>query len=139
MEIRKMAADEMAEFLAQPIVAVLAIDEPGWPPHVTPVWFHHVRTENSFLVTTAASSKKVRLHRSGSGELSLCVQAVEGGAAKYVNVQGVARFEPLSTELVETIVEKYLPQEHRAAYLASPPEDSMFEITPRRVVTGVIG
>lgn len=134
-----MEDDEAAEFLAQPYVAVLAVDEPGWSPHVTPVWFHHLRAENRFLVTTAANSKKARLHREGSGELSICIQAIEGTAAKYVNVQGVARLHPLSTELLNAIVEKYLPPEYRDAYIANPPEDSMFEITPRRIITGVIG
>lgn len=139
MEIRRMEADEAAEFLAQPFVAVIAVDEPGWSPHLTPVWFHHVREENTSLVMTAANSKKVRLHRNGSGELSLCIQALDGATPKYVNVQGVARLRPLSAELLETMVEKYLPAEYRDAYVADPPEDSMFEITPRRIVTGVIG
>jgi nitroimidazol reductase NimA-like FMN-containing flavoprotein (pyridoxamine 5'-phosphate oxidase superfamily) len=135
---RKMEDDETAEFLAQPLVAVIAVDEPGWSPHVTPVWFHHLRGENRFRVMTAAGTKKARLHREGSGQLSLCVQAIEGTTAKYVNVQGEARLDPLTAELLQTIAEKYLPPEHREAYIANPPEDSMFEITPRRIVTGVI-
>jgi nitroimidazol reductase NimA-like FMN-containing flavoprotein (pyridoxamine 5'-phosphate oxidase superfamily) len=139
VEIRKMEDDETAEFLAQPLVAVMAVDEPGWSPHVTPVWFHHLRAENRFLVMTMASSKKARLHRDGSGELSLCIQASEGATAKYVNVQGVASLHPLSAELLKAMVEKYLPPEYREAYIANPPEDSMFEITPRRIITGVIG
>jgi nitroimidazol reductase NimA-like FMN-containing flavoprotein (pyridoxamine 5'-phosphate oxidase superfamily) len=137
--LRKMEDDEMAEFLARPFVAVIAVDEPGWSPHVTPVWFHHLRPENRFLVMTMARSKKVRLHRNGSGELSLCIQANEGVTAKYVNVQGVARLHPLSAELLKTMVDKYLPVEYREAYIANPPEDSMFDITPRRIITGVIG
>jgi hypothetical protein len=36
------------------------------------------------------------------------------------------------------MVEKYLPEEHRAAYLANPPEDSMFDVTPRRITSAVI-
>lgn len=139
MEIHRMGDDEAAEFLARPYVAVLAVDEPGWSPHVVPVWFHHRPADNTFVVMTAASSKKVRLHESGSGELSLCVQAIEGTAAKYVNVQGVASLHPLSVELLTAVAEKYLPPENVAAYMADPPEDSMFEITPRRIVTGVIG
>jgi Pyridoxamine 5'-phosphate oxidase len=139
MAFRKMEGDEIAEFLAQPLVAVLAVDEPGWSPHVAPVWFHHLSAENRFLVMTPANSKKARLHREGSGELSLCVQVAEGVTAKYVNVQGVARFHPLSAELLQAMVAKYLAPEHREAYIANPPEDSMFEITPRRIVTGVIG
>jgi hypothetical protein len=136
---RKMRGDETAEFLAQPLVAVIAVDEPGWPPHVTPVWFHHQRVENKFLVMTMARSKKARLHKDGSGELSLSIQSSDGPTAKYVNVQGVARLHPLSAELLRTMVDKYLPPEHREAYIANPPEDSMFEITPRRITTGVIG
>lgn len=139
MEVRKMGDHEVAEFLAQPHVAVIAVDEPGWSPHVTPVWFHHSRAENRFLVMTAANSKKVRLHGEGSGELSLCIQAIEGATPKYVNVQGVARLHPLSAELLRVMVEKYLPPEYREAYIANPPEDSMFEITPRRMITGLIG
>ncbi|HYJ68997.1 MAG TPA: pyridoxamine 5'-phosphate oxidase family protein [Nocardioidaceae bacterium] len=139
MAFRKMNDDETAEFLAQPLVAVIAVDEPGWSPHVTPVWFHHLPAENKFLVMTMARSKKVRLHRQGSGELSLSIQTGEGTTAKYVNMQGVARLHPLSAELLKTIAEKYLPPEHREAYIANPPEDSMFEITPRRITTGVIG
>lgn len=134
-----MEEDEAAEFLKQPLVAVLAVDEPDWSPHVTPVWFYHQRATNTFLVMTAANSKKTRLHREGSGELSLCIQATEGATAKYVNVQGVARLDPLSAELLEAMAEKYLPPEYREAYTANPPEDSMFQITPRRIITGVIG
>src|SRR5262245_3109556 len=134
-----MSADEIVEFLKQPLVAVLAVDEPGWAPHVTPVWFHHVGGENTFQVATNTGTKKARLHRQGSGEVSLCVQTVEGATAKYVSVQGVARLQPLSAGMLETLTEKYLPPEFRADYLASPPEDSMFEIEPRRIVTGVVG
>lgn len=139
MGFREMSADEIVEFLKQPLVAVLAVDEPGWAPHVTPVWFHHVGGENTFQVGTNTGTKKVRLHRQGSGEMSLCVQTVEGTQAKYVSVQGVASFRPLPSGLLETLAEKYLPPELRADYLANPPEDSTFEIEPRRIVTGVIG
>jgi hypothetical protein len=54
-------------------------------------------------------------------------------------VQGVARLDPLSTELLEAMAEKYLPPEYREAYIANPFGDSAFEITPRRIITGVIG
>ena len=127
----------MAEFLAQPLVAVLAVDEPGWSPHVTPVWFLY--SSDRFQVMTPSSSKKTRLHRSGTGELSLSIQTVEGPTARYVNMQGVARLLPLSAEVLRSCVEKYLPEEHRAAYIADPPEDALFDVTPRRITTGVIG
>ena len=139
MGFRTMDDGEAAEFLAQPLVAVLAIDDPGWSPHVTPVWFHHLPGENRFQVMTPAKSKKARLHREGSGELSLSVQTADGPTAKYLNMQGVARLLPLSPDLLNAMVEKYLPEEFRPAYLADPPEDSMFDITPRRITTGVIG
>ncbi len=133
-----MSDDEMAEFLAQPLIAVLAINEPDWPPHVAPVWFHHLPTENKFQVITPTKSKKARLQRTGSGALSLCVQTVEGSTAKYVNVQGTATFHALPPALLQTMVDKYLPPADRAAYLANPFEDAMFDITPQRIVTGVI-
>jgi hypothetical protein len=133
-----MGDEERAGFLAQPLVAVLAINEPGWPPHVAPVWFHHVPADNTFQVMTPANSKKARLYREGARGLSLSVQTADGPTAKYVNVQGDAQLQPLSTELLHAMVEKYLPKEFRDAYLADPPEDSMFEISPRRIVTGVI-
>lgn len=139
MDHRTMEDDEAAEFLAQPLVAVLAIDDPGWAPHVTPVWFHHLADSNRFQVMTPAKSKKARLHRTGTGELSLSVQTAEGPTAKYLNMQGSARLLPLSTGLLNAMVEKYLPEECREAYLADPPEDSMFDINPRRITTGVIG
>ena len=132
-----MDSDEMAEFLAQPLVAVLAVDDPGWSPHVTPVWFMY--SPDRFQVMTPSASKKTRLHRTGTGELSLSIQTAEGPTAKYVNMQGVARLLPLDPGLLNAMVEKYLPPEHRAAYLADPPEDAMFDITPRRITTGVIG
>ncbi|GAA1571764.1 MULTISPECIES: pyridoxamine 5'-phosphate oxidase family protein [Kribbella] len=139
MGFRTMDDKEIAEFLAQPLVAVLAIDDPGWSPHVTPVWFHHLPEGNRFQVMTPAKSKKTRLHRTGSGELSLSIQTADGPTARYVNMQGVARFLPLDPALLQAMVTKYLPPEARAAYLANPPEDSMFDITPRRITTGVIG
>lgn len=139
MGFRTMDDKEMAEFLAQPLVAVFAIDDPGWSPHVTPVWFHHLPEGNRFQVMTPAKSKKTRLHRTGSGELSLSIQTADGATARYVNMQGVARFLPLDPALLQAMVTKYLPPEARAAYLANPPEDSMFDITPRRITTGVIG
>ncbi|NIK54665.1 pyridoxamine 5'-phosphate oxidase family protein [Kribbella shirazensis] len=139
MEFRTMDDDEAAEFLARPLVAVLAIDEPGWSPHVTPVWFHHLPDGNRFQVMTPRRSKKARLHGSGTGELSLSIQTTDGPTAKYLNMQGVAVLRPLSTELLHAMVEKYLPPEFHEAYLAEPPEDSMFDITPRRITSGVIG
>ena len=139
MGFRIMHTEEMAEFLAQPLVAVLAIDDPGWSPHVTPVWFRYLPDSGRFQVMTPTKSKKTRLHRTGTGELSLSIQTVEGATAKYVNMQGVARFLPLDADLLNATVEKYLPEEARAAYVADPPEDAMFDITPRRITTGVIG
>ncbi|WP_427886086.1 pyridoxamine 5'-phosphate oxidase family protein [Kribbella sp. GL6] len=139
MGFRTMDDKEMAEFLAQPLVAVFAIDDPGWSPHVTPVWFHHLPEGNRFQVMTPAKSKKTRLHRTGTGELSLSIQTADGPTARYVNMQGVARFLPLDPALLQAMVTKYLPPEAQAAYLANPPEDSMFDITPRRITTGVIG
>jgi hypothetical protein len=134
-----MTDDEAADFLAQPLVAVLAIDEPGWPPHVAPVWFLHRPADGTFVVMTDAKTKKARLHREGSGDLSLSIQSSEGATARYVNVQGTARFQPLTPEVLRSAAEKYLPPEFVDGYVAEPPEDSMFEITPRRIVTGVIG
>ena len=67
------------------------------------------------------------------------MQTADGPTAKYLNMQGVARLLPLSPDLLNAMVEKYLAEEFRAAYLADPPEDSMFDITPRRITTGVIG
>jgi hypothetical protein len=136
---RKMTDDEVDEFLARPLVAVLAVDEPGWPPHVAPVWFRHLPGENRFQVMTPSKSKKTRLHREGSGTLSLCVQVADGPTAEYVNVQGSATLDPLSPDLLHAMVEKYLPPADRDAYLANPPEDAMFDITPLRIITGVIG
>ena len=138
MGFRRMTDDEAAEFLAQPLIAVLAINEPDWPPHVAPVWFRHLPTENKFQVMTPSDSKKTRLHREGPGTLSLCVQTIEGSTAKYVNVQGAATLEPLPPAVLQAVVEKYLPPPARAGYLANPPEDAMFDITPLRIVTGVI-
>ncbi|WP_350279148.1 pyridoxamine 5'-phosphate oxidase family protein [Kribbella sp. HUAS MG21] len=139
MEFRTMDDDEAAEFLARPLVAVLAIDEPGWPPHVTPVWFHHLPDGNRFQVMTPSRSKKSRLHRTGTGDLSLSIQATDGATAKYLNMQGTAVLRPLSSELLHAMVAKYLPPEIHEAYLAEPPEDAMFDITPRRITSGVIG
>jgi hypothetical protein len=138
MGFRTMDDKEMAEFLAQPLVAVFAIDDPGWSPHVTPVWFHHLPDGNRFQVMTPGRSKKTRLFRSGSGELSLSIQTANGPTASYVNMQGVASLGPLDPALLQAMVEKYLQPEARATYLANPPEDSMFDITPRRITTGVI-
>lgn len=134
-----MTSDETTQFLAQPLVAVLALDEPGWSPHVTPVWFHHEAADGTFIVMTDAATKKARLWRAGSGELSLSIQSAEGATARYVNVQGTATLAPLAPEVLRTVAAKYLPPELVDGYVADPPDDSMFSIEPRRVVTGVIG
>ena len=138
MGFHYMTDDEIAEFLAQPLIAVLAINEPDWPPHVAPVWFHHLPTENRFQVMTPSKSKKTRLHRTGTGTLSLCIQTADASGAKYVNVQGTATLHPLPPAVLQTVVDKYLPPAQRPAYLANPPEDALFDITPLRIVTGVI-
>jgi nitroimidazol reductase NimA-like FMN-containing flavoprotein (pyridoxamine 5'-phosphate oxidase superfamily) len=137
MAFRKMTDNEITEFLALPLVAVLAIDDPGRSPHVTPVWFHHL--DGMFQVMTPTKSKKTRLHRTGSGQLSLSVQTADGPTARYVNMQGVAELLPLDDALLHAMVTKYLPSEARAAYLANPPEDAMFNITPQHITTAVIG
>jgi nitroimidazol reductase NimA-like FMN-containing flavoprotein (pyridoxamine 5'-phosphate oxidase superfamily) len=139
MGFRTMTSDEMVSFLAQPLVAVLAIDEPGWAPHVTPVWFRYLPDEHRFQVMTSSASKKARLHAGGSGQLSLSIQSVEGATAMYVNVQGEAQLGPLPDAVLHTVVAKYLPEEARPGYLAEPPEDALFDITPRRITSGVIG
>ncbi|MFF0266817.1 pyridoxamine 5'-phosphate oxidase family protein [Kribbella sp. NPDC004536] len=139
MAFRTMTNDEIAAFLARPLIAVLAIDDPGWSPHVTPVWFHHLPDDNRFQVMTPSASKKTRLFRSGSDQLSLSIQTAAGPTASYVNMQGTATLHPLDPGLLQAMVTKYLQPEDRAAYLANPPEDAMFTITPRRITTGVIG
>ncbi|MEU8223459.1 pyridoxamine 5'-phosphate oxidase family protein [Kribbella sp. NPDC048915] len=108
-------------------------------PHVTPVWFRYLSGERRFQVMTSSRSKKARLHQEGSGRLSVSIQTVEGATARYVNVQGEAELRPLPDEVLHAVVDKYLPEEARAGYLAAPPEDAVFDITSRRITTGVIG
>lgn len=140
MKIRKMTADEMNEFLAQPLVAVLAVNEFFKAPHQTPVWFQYDVEQGLFYVMSKSDSKKMRLLREliSHDSISLCIQVSEGATAKYVNMSGNVSLEPLMPHTVEKFARKYLPPIHREAYVASTPEDTLLIIEPIKIVTGVI-
>jgi len=127
-----MKADDVAEFLRQPHVAVLASLRRDGRPYTVPVWFLHA--ESSFWIT--GTYERVWCKQlMADPRASLCVEAM-APTAGHVGVDGsvVARelpgFDiwPISRRLVD----KYVAPEGRDAFFANMQTEHrlLFELVP---------
>lgn len=108
--------NERQEFLAEPHIAALAVSAgPDRGPLTVPIWYQY-RPGGRPWVITEAVSRKAKLIRA-AGRFSLMVDRLTP-TVRYVSVEGpVAGMAPMTDELHEELVHRYLPPDAAAAYL----------------------
>jgi hypothetical protein len=114
MSALSMTTAEREAFLAELHVGVFAVDRPGAPPLVAPVWYGYEPGGDVHLLF-AESSEKLRLAEA-AGQASLCVQT-EVMPYKYVTVEGPTVVGAVDLDLKRDLARRYLGPEVGDLYL----------------------
>lgn len=132
MTALSMTAEEREAFLADVHVGVLAVERPGGPPSVTPVWYRYV--DGVVEIVTSGGTRKVEL-LCAAGHASLCAQ-VEAPTPAYVTVEGpVSVTSPVPDGVVASIAARYLGGEEAGAAYAEGPgshDDTLISLRVQR-------
>ena len=127
-----MQADDVAEFLRQPDVAVLATLRRDGRPYTVPVWFLHA--DGSFWITGTYERVWCR-QLMGDPRASLCVEAI-ALVAGHVGVDGSVTARELPAfdiwPISRRLVDKYVAPEGRDAFFANLQTEHrlLFELVP---------
>lgn len=126
-----MTEDERNAFLAEPRIAVLAVEQPGRGPLTVPVWYAY-NTGGEVAVLTSSDSLKARLIRD-AGRFTIIVQ-VEEQPYRYVAAEGSAVFNGATYDDVLAMAERYLPRAQALGYAESIRGESnvLIRMTPER-------
>lgn len=126
-----MTEDERNAFLAEPHVAVLAVEQPGRGPLTVPVWYDY-KPGGGVAVLTSSDSVKARLVRA-AGRFTIIVQVAEQ-PYRYVAAEGPAVFNDATYDDVLGMALRYLPQEQALGYTESIQGESnvLIHMTPER-------
>src|SRR2546421_12857064 len=89
-EIMPMTRREIAQFLAEPKVAVVAVTAPDGSPHAVPTWFEYRRGEAAFVTEASAYKYKCLRH---DPRVTLCVDMRKAPDYKAVILKGRATME----------------------------------------------
>jgi len=125
-----MSRSERESFLAGLHVAIVAIEEPGRSPLVTPVWYSYEPGGAIRFVTGRQSHKAELVAR--SGRLSLIAQTQQL-PYRYVAVQGSARVLGAAGEAERrALAHRYLGPEFGDAYMEATAgaDDVVVELIP---------
>ncbi|WP_030261853.1 pyridoxamine 5'-phosphate oxidase family protein [Streptomyces violens] len=110
-----LTVEERDQLLAEPHVAVLAVDSgSGRAPLAVPIWYSY-RPGGGFLVFTGRTSRKAR-RIEAAGRFSLVVQRTSP-TYRYVMAEGPAKLVPVTVEDVEEVAGRYVPPEGVAEYV----------------------
>ena len=111
-----MTRERREAFLAEPRIAVLALNEPNSGPLAVPVWYWY-EPGGDLWFETQPESRKGRLLAVGT-RVSLCVQETEAPLA-YVSIEGpVIEIAEDDRELHEIpMAQRYLGEEEGLAYI----------------------
>ena len=82
----RMSKDDREQFLGEPHIGIVGIDEPGRSPRVVPLWYDFDPAIGVWILSHERSRKTTLLRDAGS--YSLCVQDTTPLAYKHVSVQG---------------------------------------------------
>lgn len=126
-----MTEDERNAFLAEPHVAVLAVEQPGRGPLTVPVWYGY-SPGGEVAVLTSSDSVKARLVRA-AGRFTIIVQVAEQ-PYRYVAVEGPAVFNDATYDDVLDMALRYLPRAQALGYAESILGESnvLIRMTPER-------
>src|SRR5215472_16976498 len=86
---------EIAQFLAEPSVAVVAVTAPDGAPHAVPTWFEYRRGEAFFVTESSAFKYKCLQH---DPRVTLCIDARKPPNYKAVILKGRAMMEEKMAE-----------------------------------------
>ncbi|MEU0950576.1 pyridoxamine 5'-phosphate oxidase family protein [Streptomyces canus] len=111
-----LSEDIRGALLAEPIVAVLAVEAgTGRGPIATPIWYVHEPVSDDLLMTTEASSRKVKLLRA-TPRATLLVQQTEP-TLRYASAEGIVEFSATTRAVLRRIAARYLPAERLDEYV----------------------
>src|SRR6266436_1556846 len=100
-----MKKREIAEFLAEPHIAVVAVTAPDGAPHAVPTWYEYRRGEACFITDATAFKHKCLQH---DPRVTLCVDTRKP-PYKAVILKGRATMEEaVADELVERMSILYM-------------------------------
>lgn len=110
----QMSQIEKQNFLSQPHIGVLALNNPGQGPLTTPLWYtYSAAGEISFII--AGNSRKAQLLQVGA-RASLMAQE-EKLPYSYVSVEGsVTAIEPATFDDLLAMAQRYLGAEQGQQY-----------------------
>src|SRR4051812_17101787 len=127
-----MKPDDVAEFLRQPHVGVLATLRRDGRPYTVPVWFLHA--DDAFWIS--GTYERVWCQQlMKDPRASLCIEAM-APAAGHVGVDGSAIARELPAfdiwALSRRLVDKYVPPDGRDAFFANMQSEHrlLFELVP---------
>jgi hypothetical protein len=123
-----MSRAERDEFLSEPHIGVLAVDEPGRGPTALPIWYMYL--DGDVLILTEGDSLKARLLRA-AGRATMTVQS-EAPPYKYLSVEGPVDIEPAVSDSLE-MATRYLGAELGRWYADSnplTPQSSVVRLRP---------
>ncbi len=105
-----MSPTEIAAFLQAPRHAVIGVNRPAGPPHLSPVWYLY--EDGVFTISITTATVKYRLLRHDP-RVSLCI---DGGYPDYrtVIVAGVAELQPNDEAIRRRIIRRYYENETAA-------------------------
>ncbi len=133
----RMTKDSREQFLAEPRIGIVGIDEPGRSPRVVPLWYDFDPAVGVWIVSRTRSRKTALLRE--AGRYSLCVQDTAPLAYRHVSVQGPI-IEERRCELerdFRPLTRRYLDPETADAFVAETWEEArlIFVMHPAYWVT----
>jgi PPOX class probable F420-dependent enzyme len=130
MEASGRAAARVAELLARPMQAVLAVNRSQRPPQLTVVWFHW--DGDAFFISTTRDRAKTR-HIRRDPNVALLVNDYDRNW--YITAYGRAELrDDGNAELTRILFDKYLPGTDPTS-AARDPNRIVVRIRPDRIVT----
>jgi PPOX class probable F420-dependent enzyme len=127
-----MNQEEVAEFLSESRIAVMATINRDGTPQLTPNWYHYNGSVLTF-VTTKERLKNINLSR--DNRISVCIYAAPM-ASDYVVIKGTATFNDQDMwDEARRIMARYVPEdeidEHLEMWKTQP--RVLVSVTPTRI------
>ncbi|MEQ7010673.1 pyridoxamine 5'-phosphate oxidase family protein [Actinopolymorpha sp. B17G11] len=137
-----LTVDEREQFLAEPHIAALAVvsgQDRG--PLTVPMWYQYTPGGEAWILTGVDSRKTALLK--AAGRFTLMVDRVTP-TIRYVSAEGpVTRIVPGTTEHLQEMAGRYVPEDKRAAYvevaLGEHGEQVAIFMRPERWVSSDLG
>lgn len=133
-----MTKREIAQLLAQPNIAVVAVTAPDGSPHAVPTWYEYRAGQVAFITDATAFKYKCLSH---DPRVTLCVD-VRKPPYKAVILKGRASMEEKAAPaMVERMAIAYMGQKAGRAYVSGFKNDPVVVVRfkPDRVISWDFG